>query len=265
VGTHRRQEIGSTLLDGDADGADAVIRRSRQDGVAVITLNRPGKRNALTVEVCHELRGAIAAELTAGARALVLTGAGTVFCSGADLDEVYTAEFLDALYAMLHAVADAPVPVIAAVNGPAIGAGTQLAIAADLRVAAPGAVFGVPTAKIGLAVDPWTIRRLAALAGSGAARELLLACAQLDAAAALRCGLAQRSGEPADAVAWARELTALAPLTVAYSKRVLNELAAGTGDESRWNAAFAACWASADLVEGRQARAERRPPRFRGS
>jgi enoyl-CoA hydratase len=66
-------------------------------------------------------------------------------------------------------------------------------------------------------------------------------------------------------VAWARELTALAPLTVAYSKRVLNELAAGTGDESRWNAAFAACWASADLVEGRQARAERRPPRFRGS
>jgi enoyl-CoA hydratase len=181
-------------LDGDADGADAVIRRSRQDGVAVITLNRPGKRNALTVEVCHELRGAIAAELTAGARALVLTGAGTVFCSGADLDEVYTAEFLDALYAMLHAVADAPVPVIAAVNGPAIGAGTQLAIAADLRVAAPGAVFGVPTAKIGLAVDPWTIRRLAALAGSGAARELLLACAQLDAAAALRCGLAQRSG-----------------------------------------------------------------------
>ena len=231
----------------------------------MITLNRPGKRNALTVEVCHGLRAAIAAELAAGARALVLTGAGTVFCSGADLDEVYTAEFLDALYAMLHAVADAPVPVIAAVNGPAIGAGTQLALAADLRVAAPGAVFGVPTAKIGLAVDPWTIRRLAALAGSGAARELLLACAQLDAAAALRCGLAQRSGEPADAVAWAHELTTLAPLTVAYSKRVLNDLTAGTGDQSQWDAAFAACWASADLAEGRQARTERRPPHFRGS
>ena len=120
VGTHRRQEIGSTLFDGDTgaavDGPDAVIRRDRQDRVAVITLNRPDKRNALTVEACHELRGAIAAELAAGARALVLTGPDR-FCSGADLDEVYTAEFLDALYAMLHAVADAPVPVIAAVNG----------------------------------------------------------------------------------------------------------------------------------------------------
>jgi enoyl-CoA hydratase len=242
-----------------------VIRRSRLDRVAVITLNRPGKRNALTVQVCHELREAVTAELAAGVRALVLTGAGTVFCSGADLDEVYTAEFLDALYAMLHAVADAPVPVLAAVNGPAIGAGTQLALAADLRVAAPGAVFGVPTAKIGLAVDPWTIRRLAALAGSGAARELLLACAQLDAAAAVRCGLAQRSGEPADAVAWAHELTTLAPLTVAYSKRVLNDLTAGTGDQSQWDAAFAACWASADLAESRQARTERRQPHFRGS
>lgn len=254
--------MGTTLFDGDAD---SVVRCSRLDQVAVITLNRPGKRNALDVEACHQLRGAIAAELAAGVRALVLTGAGTVFCSGADLDEVYTAQFLDALYAMLHAVADAPVPVIAAVNGPAIGAGTQLALAADLRVAAPGAVFGVPTARIGLAVDPWTIRRLAALAGSGAARELLLACAQLDAAAALRCGLAQRPGEPADAVAWAHELTALAPLTVAYSKRVLNDLTAGTGDQAQWDAAFAACWTSADLAEGRQARTERRPPHFRGS
>ena len=261
MGTRRRQEIGPTLFDGDTD---AVVRRSRQERVAVITVNRPAKRNALDVAACHALRGAVDAELAAGARALVLTGAGAVFCSGADLDEVYTAEFLDALYAMLHAVAEAPVPVIAAVNGPAIGAGTQLALAADLRVAAPGAVFAVPTAKIGLAVDPWTIRRLAALAGSGAARELLLACAQLDAAAALRCGLVQRSGEPADAVAWAQELTTLAPLTVAYSKRVLNDLTAGTGDPPQWDAAFAACWASADLAEGRRARAERRAPHFRG-
>ena len=115
----------------------------------MITLDRQDKRNALHSELCGRLRGAVAAALADGARALVLTGAGTSFCSGADLDAAYSPEFREALYGMLHAVADAPIPVVAAVNGPAIGAGTQLAIAADLRVAAPGAVFAVPTVKLG--------------------------------------------------------------------------------------------------------------------
>ncbi len=73
-----------------------------------------------------------------------------------------------------HRLATLPIPVIAAVNGPAIGAGTQLAIACDLRVAGPTARFAVPTAKLGLAVDPWSVRRLASLAGGGSARAMLL-------------------------------------------------------------------------------------------
>jgi len=241
-----------------------VIETVFEDRVAVVTLNRPEKRNALTVALCRALGDTIREVLAGGARAIVLTGAGTSFCSGADLDEVYTADFRDALYAMLHAVTDAPVPVVAAVNGPAIGAGTQLAIAADLRVAAPGAVFGVPTARIGLAVDPWTIRRLALLAGNATARSLLLACEPLDADAARSCGLVQRTGEPAQAIAWAQEMTALAPLTVAYSKQVLNAVAEPGPDEERLAAGFEACWASADLAEGRLARTEKRPPVFEG-
>ena len=243
-----------------------MLELTSYDRVTVLTLSRPAKRNALNVELCHRLRAAVGEALADGARALVLTGAGTSFCSGADLGEVYTAEFREALYAMLHTVTDAPVPVVAAVNGPAIGAGTQLAIAADLRVAAPTALFGVPTARIGLAVDPWTIRRLALLAGNGTARAMLLACAQLDADAARSAGLVDRLGERDDARAWAAEMAALAPLTVAYSKQVLNDLVEPRleQEDKELDAAFEACWASEDFAEGRRARTEKRPPVFEG-
>jgi len=142
-------------------------------------------------------------------------------------------------------------------------AGTQLAITADLRVAAPGALFAVPTAKIGLAVDPWTIRRLALLAGNGTARAVLLACDQLDADAARRCGLVERIGSPRQAIKWAAEMAGLAPLTIAYSKQVLNEVFEPPLHDKALDAAFEACWASADFAEGR-ARAEKHPPVFEG-
>jgi enoyl-CoA hydratase len=242
-----------------------MIELSWKDRVAVLTLDRPEKHNALTVELCRRIRAAL--DEAADARAVVLTGRGRSFCSGADLDEVYTADFRGALYAMLHAVTDAPMPVVAAVNGAAIGAGTQLAIAADFRVVAPAARFGVPTAKIGLAVDPWTIRRLALLAGNGVARRLLLACDQIDADTALARGLADRAGELDQALAWAQEMATLAPLTQAYAKRVLNEVFEPELDEAlrkELHRAFEGCWASEDFAEGRRSRAEKRPPVFRG-
>ena len=119
-----------------------MIELSLRGRVAVLTLARPGKHNALNIGLCQRIRESI--DAVGDARAIVLTGVGRSFCSGADLDDVYTADFRTALYRMLHAVTDAPVPVVAAVNGAAIGAGTQLAIAADLRVVAPSARFAVP-------------------------------------------------------------------------------------------------------------------------
>jgi len=249
-----------------ADGA-ALVSLRWHERVALVTLHRPEKRNALTIELCELLRDAVLGALAADARALVITGTGSSFCSGADLDAVYTADFREALYEMLHTVTEAPLPVIAAVNGPAIGAGTQLALAADLRVVAPSAVFGVPTAKIGLAVDPWTIRRLALLAGNGVARRLLLACEQLTAEQALACGLADRAGLLADALDWAAPMTELAPLTVGYSKQVLNQLFEPDLDpfaDKELFDAFEGCWASDDFAEGRLAREQRRRPRFEG-
>ncbi|MEU6697558.1 enoyl-CoA hydratase [Pseudonocardia ammonioxydans] len=242
-----------------------MIELSWHGRAAVLTLDRPDKHNALTGELCERIRTSVAS--VGEARAIVLAGNGRSFCSGADLDEVYTAEFRDSLYRMLHAVTDAPVPVVAAVHGAAIGAGTQLAIAADFRVAGPAARFAVPTARIGLAVDPWTIRRLALLAGNGTARRMLLACDQVDADTALACGLADRPGGLDEALDWAAGMTDLAPLTVGYSKRVLNEVfEPDLADDvaKDLDAAFEACWASDDFAEGRLSRTEKRSPVFRG-
>ncbi|HZZ50093.1 MAG TPA: enoyl-CoA hydratase [Pseudonocardia sp.] len=240
-----------------------------EDQVALITIRRPDKRNALNFELCTELIDVVSGVLDEGARVLVFTGEGSSFCSGADLDTVYTPEFRGALYRLLGLVTNAPVPVIAAVNGPAIGAGTQLAIAADLRVVTPSAAFAVPTAKLGLAVDPWTVRRLALLVGNAPARSMLLACEQVSAEDALRFGLAQRMGSPNEAVTWARTLAELAPLTLAYNKKVLNAAFEPEFDPTdavgkELYDAFEACWDSEDFAEARQARAEKRHPKFTG-
>jgi len=152
-----------------------VITVTAHGRASVLQIDRPERRNALDTDTCNQLRQGLQDSVQGGALAVVITGQGSSFCSGADLSGVYGDEFLLALRTMLSAITDAPVPVIAAVNGPAIGAGTQLAVACDLRVAAPTAVFGVPTSQLGLAAEAFTLRRLALFAGGGAARRMMLA------------------------------------------------------------------------------------------
>jgi enoyl-CoA hydratase len=241
-----------------------VIGAERVGDVWVLAIDRHERRNALDAEHCELLREAVRQATVDGARAIVVTGRGSSFCSGADLGTVYGGGFRDALYGMLGEITRTPVPVIAAVNGPAIGAGTQLAIACDLRVAADTARFAIPTARNGLAVNPWTVRRVALLAGGGTARALLIGCDTLTAAEAHTRGLVDRRGDLAAAMSWAEEIAALAPLTLAYSKLALDRLLEPTFDDPEVTAAFAACWSSADLDEANRARAEKRPPRFTG-
>lgn len=239
-----------------------MLQQLVDDDVLVLTLDRPEKRNALSLELCRAVEAAVS-EGASSSRVIVLTGAGTTFCAGADLDGVYGDDFLAAHYAMLGAITAAPVPVVAAVNGPAIGGGTQLAAACDLRVATSSARFAVPTARNGLAVDPWTIRRLADLVGGGHARGILLAAETLDLAAALACGLVQREGGLEDALALAHDLAALAPLSLAYAKRVLNSSGL-PDDDPGLRADFLSCFSSQDAAEADAARAEKRRPVFRG-
>lgn len=245
-----------------------MITTTTYDQVAQLRIERPDSRNALNTEHCRLLREAVDAAVADGARALVITGEGSSFCAGADFAEVYGDGFREALYGALHAVNDAPLPVIAAVNGPAIGAGTQLAIACDFRVAASSARFAVPTAQLGLAVDPWTVRRLGLVAGNRVARGMLMACAEYDLEKALAGGLVDRTGSLAEALEWAAELAQLAPLTIAYNKRVLDSdldsRTEGAALEAELAAAFKSCWDSQDFAEGRAARTEKRRPQFRG-
>lgn len=236
-----------------------MIKATRHDAVSVIELQREDRRNALNLEQCTAIHRAADEAVSGGARAIVITGKGSAFCSGADLGGVYGDEFLHALYGMLHHLTELPVPLIAAVNGPAIGAGTQLALACDLRVADTTAAFAVPTAKNGMAVDAWTIRTLAEVAGHGSARRLMLAAETFDREQALAVGLADRAGTLDDALTWAAEIAKLAPLSLAHNKLVLNG-----GDDAAVAESFAACWASEDVREAALARGEKRAPRFAG-
>jgi enoyl-CoA hydratase len=246
--------IGVTRLD-----ADDV-------NVATIEMQRPERRNALNSKLVEELREAVVKATAEDVRAIVLTGQGSVFCAGADLSgDAFAADYPDRLIALNKTINDTPMPVIGAINGPAIGAGLQLAMICDLRVVAPDAYFQFPTSKYGLALDNWSIRRLSSLAGYGRARAMLLAADKLTADVALQTGMANRIGTLADAQAWAAEIAGLAPLALRHAKRVLNDDGAYEDQRPIHKELFDKAWASQDVIEAQVARVEKRPPRFQGA
>lgn len=242
-----------------------MIHSEQRGAVALVTIDRPERRNAVDREALAGLEAAIAdATSNPETRVFVLTGAGGHFCAGADLTGLEDESFATTLRVVLNGLHDAPFPTIAAVDGAALGAGTQLAIACDLRIATSGARFGIPAAKLGLMVDHWTVQRLALFAGHGAARAMLLAAEVMSGDDAVRLGLAQRAGDLDAALTWAQEIAALAPLTIQGHKLALNALEADLGANPAVADAFKRAWASADLREGLAAFHERRSPAFRG-
>ena len=256
-----------------------MIRFEVTGFVGLATIDRPERRNALNGELCSELREHLRGN--SGLRAVVITGAGSAFCAGADLvtrfapadstAEVPVDTFRPAFEELLDAIVEHPAPVIAAVNGPAMGAGMQLAVACDLRVAVPAARFAIPVGKLGVHLSPRNIWRLAELAGQGTARDFLLAGRAVDGEEALRIGIVQRLGDDAlaDALAIADDIAASAPLSVRGHKRALNLVAEAqwlsAGARAEVAALEAAAFASEDLQEGMAAFAEKRTPRFKGS
>jgi enoyl-CoA hydratase/carnithine racemase len=241
--------------------------------VGLIVIDRQDRRNALNAELCSALRGEL--KLHSDLRAVVITGAGSAFCSGADLvtrfdDGDGTDTFRPAFEKLLDDIVAYRAPVIAAINGPAMGAGMQLAVACDLRVAALGARMAIPGGRLGIHLSGRNIWRLASLVGHGAARDFLLAGRTVNAEEALHLGLVQRCSEDAlgDALSIAGEIAAYAPLTVQGHKRSLNLVAEQLWLNKRARDEIerleARAFASADLQEGMAAFAEKRNPNFRG-
>lgn len=231
--------------------------------VAHVCLARPDRRNALDLGTLRSLL-AVQAE-AADAAVVLLSGEGSVFCAGADLSGVSEDEFHVALNAVLRGFTQMRCPVVACAHGAALGAGTQLLVASDLRMTTADCVTGIPAAKLGLVVHHWTIARLARELSWPVARAMLLAAQTYTGEALHRIGAVHRLGTLDDALAWVRELSELAPLTLAGHKHTLEALAGEptVGDDVL--AARAAALASADALEGRAAFAEKRTPHFTGS
>jgi enoyl-CoA hydratase/carnithine racemase len=229
-----------------------VIHTEARGHVAVVTIDRRDRRNAVDHAALADLLAALDG-CSDDVRALVLTGADGHFCAGADLSGVEDESFSSLLRSVLDRLRLAPFVTVAAADGAALGAGTQLAIACDLRVATAQASFGIPAGRLGLAVDVWTVERLALLAGHGPARAMLLAAEVVKGDEAHRLGLVQRLGSLDDALAWADDIAALAPLTLRAHKAALE----GQPDAVE---AIDRAWTSEDLQEGLAAfRARRRP------
>lgn len=242
-----------------------MIGLSRDGDVVILELQRPDRRNALNTELCLAVRHGVEQAERDGARVVVITGQGTSFCAGADLTgDAFPDSFGQILEETLIAVESASIPVIAAVNGPAVGAGTQLAIACDLRVAAPASFFEIPSTRLGIAVSNWTVERLASLAGGGVARTILLGGERVHAEQAFTCGLANKLGDVDAALTWAESITELAPLALRHLKLVFNDVGMHDDPTPEQRAAFEAAWSSEDMKEARRARTEKRKPKFVG-
>lgn len=186
-----------------------MIELEQDGGLWLITINRPDKANSLTAAMLAELRDIARRAPDAGAAALILTGAGTVFSAGADLEAARAGLATSPLWEELSgAIAAFPGLTIAALNGTLAGGAMGMALACDLRLAVPGARFFYPVMRLGFLPQPSDPARLAALVGPARAGMILLAGAKVPADEALAWGLIDRIVAPDALLATARELAA---------------------------------------------------------
>ena len=258
-----------------------VLLESRTDAVLTIILNRPDRLNALNTELGTALVAALRRAATdESVRSIMLTGAGRAFCSGGDLSLLRDARLrkagheLEGLvrsgYDIVLAIADLPKPILAAVNGPAAGAGMNLALTCDIVMASDQASFGQNFARVGLYPDFGGTVLLPRLVGPSRAAGLFYTGEMITASEALRIGavnhVVPHERLRDEAAALAARLAAAPPLAARAVRRVLfgaDRVALERALEAEIQRQ-AECFASEDFLEGLNAFFEKRPPRFRG-
>jgi methylglutaconyl-CoA hydratase len=258
----------------------APVRLERRgEAVAIVTLDRPASMNAMSRQMVLEL-GRIGRELSAdgSVRAVVLTGAGNqAFCAGADLkerkgmsdDEVR--EQLRLYRTELSWLETSPAPVVAALNGVALGGGLEMALLCDLRVAAEHALMGLPETTLGIIPGAGGTQRLPRLVGEARAKELILLGKRISASHALAIGLVNRVSRPGtnvldDTLEWIRPIIEGAPIAQRAALRAIDEglgleLAAGLARETEL---YEECLGSEDRREALSAFGQKRKPVFKG-
>ncbi len=250
----------------------------KSDGIGWITINRPDKLNAMNVETIEELKAAFREfETDAEVRAVILTGSGEkAFVAGADISEFVLLDaemgrrFARQGQALTRSIENFPKPVIAAVNGFALGGGTEISLACHIRVASESAKLGQPEVKLGIIPGYGGTQRLARLVGKGKAMEMILTGRMIEAKEAAEIGLVNRVVPAADllsaAEALAKEAVKNGPLAVANSIEAINRGLDVTLDEGLELEAeiFGRTCATEDFKEGAKAFLEKRKPDFRG-
>ena len=262
------------------DSTPSPVLVERDASVTILTLNRPERLNAVNPDLYREFKAALdGIEADHDVRAVVITGAGRGFCVGADLKShsegpmpaEQRREYIGLAQTVNVGLQHSRVPVVAAVNGHAIGAGLELALSADFVFVAQNAKLRLPEVALGTFVGGGVTYRLPRRVGDLKARELILAGDFFTGNDAATMGLANRALPAEDvldtAVGLAKQLASSAPLSMAHAKRLLNRASEMTAEEALAEEAdtLDAIMETEDWAEGVRAFAEKRPPQFSGS
>jgi len=255
-----------------------VLLTEEKNGILILTLNRPEIMNSLNFEMLHALKAQIeAVRFNTDIRVVIISGAGEkAFCAGADLKErvtlspVQVKEFITTIRNLFTAIEELNKPVIAAVNGVALGGGTELALACDIRIAAATASMGLTETRLAIIPGAGGTQRLPRLVGKGKAKELIFMGQRIDAADALKIGLVNRTCPPDEllneAIAMAETICEAGPIAIEQAKYAINcgletDLHTGLAIESN---AYWITIPTEDRLEGLAAFREKRKPVYKG-
>jgi len=257
---------------------EKILLVEKKDGILTLTLNRPEVMNALNFALLHALGEAVEkARYRSEVRVLVITGAGgKAFCAGADLkerlslSEIQVREFVTTIRNLFTSIELLNKPVIAAVNGIALGGGTELALASDLRIASHNATMGLTETRLAIIPGGGGTQRLPRLVGRGKAKELIFTGRRVDANEALQIGLVNKICEPEALLAECRHMAAMiceaGPIAIEQAKYAINygletDIHTGLAIESN---AYWVTIPTEDRLEGLAAFREKRKPVYKG-